>query len=53
MDDRLVYTKTGEIELDRTKWNVNFQSKKIFSNLADRYIDDIMIVSLDLRFDKS
>ncbi len=53
MDDRLVYAKTGQIELDRTKWNVNFQSKKIFSNLADRYIDDIMIVSLDLRFDRS
>ncbi len=53
MDERLVYAKTGQIELDRTMWNVNFQSKKIFSNLADRYIDDIMIVSLDLRFDRS
>ena len=53
MDDQLVYAKTGQIELDRTQWNVNFQSRKIFSNLADRYIDDMMIVSLDLRFDRS
>jgi polyisoprenoid-binding protein YceI len=53
MDDNKVYAKTPQIELDRTEWNVNYQSKKIFSNLKDRYIDDTMIVSLDLRFDRS
>lgn len=46
-----VYAKTGEIMLDRTEWNVNFQSKKVFANLKDSYIDDTMIVSLDLNFD--
>lgn len=53
MDENMVYAKTGQIELDRTQWNVNFQSKKIFANLKDSYIDDTMIVSLDLRFDRS
>lgn len=53
MDDNMVYAKTGQIELDRTEWNVNYQSKKIFANLKDSYIDDTMIVSLDLRFDRS
>jgi polyisoprenoid-binding protein YceI len=51
MEGDKVYAKTGEIMLDRTKWDVNFQSKKIFANLKDSYIDDNMIVSLDLKFD--
>jgi polyisoprenoid-binding protein YceI len=45
-----VSAKTGEIVLDRTEWNVNYQSKKIFSNLADNFIHDEMIVSLNLNF---
>lgn len=53
MDENMVYAKTGQIELDRTQWNVNYQSNKIFANLKDSYIDDTMIVSLDLRFDRS
>lgn len=52
MDAGMVYAKTGEIKLDRTEWNVNHQSKKIFSNLKDSYINDEMIVSLDLSFDR-
>jgi polyisoprenoid-binding protein YceI len=45
-----VSAKTGEIVLDRTEWNVNYQSKKIFANLADNFIHDDMIVSLNLNF---
>ncbi len=47
-----VYAKTGEIKLDRTEWNVNYQSKKIFTSLTDNFINDEMLVSLDLQFDK-
>jgi len=52
MDENMVYAKTGEIVLDRTEWDVNYQSKKIFANLKDSYINDEMIVSLDLSFDR-
>lgn len=53
MDAKMVYAKTGEINLDRTKWNVHNQSKKVFANLMDNYIDDDMIVSLNLQFDRN
>ncbi len=45
-----LFATTQDIVLDRTQWNVNHMSKKVFSNLADRFIDDEMIISLDLRF---
>lgn len=50
MESGKVTAKTGEIVLDRTEWNVNFQSRKIFANLADSFIHDEMIVTLDLKF---
>ena len=52
MEGSKVYAKTGEISLDRTRWNVNYQSKKIFKNLTDKFIKDEMIVSLDLEFNR-
>jgi polyisoprenoid-binding protein YceI len=52
MDANIVYAKTGNIILDRTNWNVNYQSKKVFANLMDNYINDDMIVSLNLQFDR-
>lgn len=53
MDGSKVYAKTSEISLDRTRWDVNYQSKKIFKSLTDKFIHDEMIVSLDLQFDRS
>jgi polyisoprenoid-binding protein YceI len=50
MNGNEITAKTGKIELDRTKWNVNFQSKKIFANLTDQFINDEMIITLDLHF---
>jgi polyisoprenoid-binding protein YceI len=50
VEDDGVSAKTGEIVLDRTEWNVNYQSKKIFSNLADNFIHDEMIITLKLNF---
>lgn len=52
IDKDVVKTKTGEIVLDRTEWNVNFQSRKVFANLADSFIHDEMIITLDLNFTK-
>jgi len=51
MEEDRIYAKTGEIMLDRTQWNVNTQTKKVIARMTDRYIDDVMIVSLDLKFD--
>ncbi len=46
-----VYAKSDEIVLDRTRWNVTYKSKNIFKDLKDSYIDDEMLISLDLVFD--
>ncbi len=50
VEDGGVKAKTGEIVLDRTEWNVNHQSKKVFANLADNFIHDDMIITLNLNF---
>ncbi len=38
--------------INRTQWNVNYGSKSIFAELKDNFINDEMIISLDLTFDK-
>jgi polyisoprenoid-binding protein YceI len=50
MDNNMVDARTGEIRLDRTRWDVNHQSKKVFAELMDNFIEDEMIVKLDLHF---
>ncbi|MEX0988389.1 MAG: YceI family protein [Bacteroidales bacterium] len=52
VDEASVKAKSGEIVLDRTKWNVNYQSRKVFAELKDNYIHDEMYITLDLHFDK-
>jgi len=49
--NNMVSAKTGEFKLDRTEWNVNHMSKSVFADIKDRYIDDEMIISLDLVFE--
>lgn len=39
---------TEQIELDRTKWGVNYGSKSIFPNLGDKFVSDIMKIKLSL-----
>ena len=53
MDENMVYAKTGKFELDRTKWDVNFKSKSVFAKFKDDYINDEMIISMDLKFDRN
>jgi polyisoprenoid-binding protein YceI len=38
--------------IDRTQWGVNYGSKSIFAELKDKFINDEMIISLDLSFIK-
>lgn len=40
----------GSVTIDRTKWNVNYQSSSIFANLKDSSLSDSVVIELDLRF---
>lgn len=52
IDGNKVSAKSGDIVLDRTEWNVNHMSKKVFANLKDNFVNDEMVVSLDMQFMK-
>ncbi|HER09729.1 MAG TPA: YceI family protein [Bacteroides sp.] len=52
-DDRMIRARTGEISLNRTKWEVNHMSRSIFAGLKDQFINDEMVVKLDLKFEKN
>jgi polyisoprenoid-binding protein YceI len=43
----------AEITIDRTKWNIIYQSGSIFTNLKDGVISDEIRLSLDLLFRKA
>lgn len=40
----------GTVTIDRTKWNVNYQSASLFGNLKDSTLSDQVVIELDLRF---
>lgn len=40
----------GELIIDRTKWDINHQSKSIFKNLKDGIISDEIRLTIDLKF---
>lgn len=37
-----------QIEIDRTKWGINFGSKSVFPNIGDKFISDIMKIKVSL-----
>jgi len=41
----------AEITIDRTKWDIIYNSKTIFSNLKDGFISDEIKIVVDLKFD--
>lgn len=45
--DNLVL-KSEQFEIDRTKWGVNFGSKSIFPNLGDKFVSDVMKLTISL-----
>lgn len=40
----------AELKIDRTKWDVNYQSKSIFTNLKDGIISDEITMAIELNF---
>ncbi|MBX2913979.1 MAG: YceI family protein [Cyclobacteriaceae bacterium] len=42
----------GDLVIDRTKWDINYQSKSIFKSLKDGIISDEIKISVDLKFFK-
>ena len=51
--DGRVKANTNPFAIDRTQWGVNYNSKSIFAELTDNFIDDSMILSLEVEFRKS
>jgi polyisoprenoid-binding protein YceI len=49
-DGNMIRAQTGEIRLDRTLWGVNHLSKTVFKDLKDQFIDDEMVITLDIQF---
>jgi polyisoprenoid-binding protein YceI len=41
-------TATADITIDRTKWNVVYKSKTVFSTLGDKFIYDDMYLTVKL-----
>jgi polyisoprenoid-binding protein YceI len=52
MKDGYVIASTEEFSIDRTLWNVNYQSQKIFAGLKDKYINDEINLKLELKFEE-
>ena len=42
---------TPPFSLDRTQWGINYQSKSVVADLKDRFIQDDIILSIDLTTD--
>ena len=53
LSDRLIHARSGEITLNRTLWGVNYNSKSIFAGLKDSFIDDEMVITLDVHLDRN
>lgn len=45
-----VSVETSEFAVDRTLWGVNFKSKKIFAELKDDFINDMINMKFDVTF---
>lgn len=51
VSEKKVSVKTNEFSIDRTLWGVNFKSKKIFAELKDDFISDMINLKFDVTFD--
>lgn len=40
----------ADLKIDRTKWDINYQSKSIFTNLKDGIISDEVTLAVELKF---
>ena len=53
ISDDKVNAATNPFAIDRTQWGVNYNSKSVFAELRDNFIEDNMILSLEVEFRKS
>lgn len=53
IDGNRIALKSETIELDRTKWGVNYGSKSIFPNLGDQFINDTIKITVSLTANKA
>lgn len=44
-----VYATSEEFAIDRTQWGVNYGSKSIFKELADKFINDQIVLKLEVK----
>ncbi|MDF1572892.1 MAG: YceI family protein [Bacteroidales bacterium] len=50
VSENQVHVGTNEFSIDRTLWGVNFKSKKIFAELKDDFINDMINLKFDVTF---
>lgn len=50
VSDNEVSVQTNEFAIDRTLWGVNFKSKKVFAELKDDFINDMINMKFDVIF---
>ncbi len=50
--DNKLTLKSEQFELDRTQWGINYGSKSIFPNLGDKFVSDVMKISISLEAQK-
>ncbi len=50
VNDNEVSVQTNEFAIDRTLWGVNFKSKKVFAELKDDFINDMINLKFDVIF---
>ncbi len=53
MEGDKMMLKSETIEIDRTKWGVNYGSKSVFDNLGDKFINDTITLTVSLVANKA
>ncbi len=53
MEGDKMMLKSETFEIDRTKWDVNYGSKSIFPNLGDKFINDMVKISVSVNATKA
>lgn len=51
-DNKIIIKSVETIKIDRTKWNVKYNSGKFFNNLKDKLINDEMDIKFNLEIEK-
>ena len=51
-DNKSVKLISEEFEIDRTKWGIEYMSKSVFDDLKERFIDDEIVLKVELKASK-